>query len=103
MENSSVCVINENCAYTENVPENCKFPDSASDYPMFVATTETTKPNKLPYVEKSFHCTEERSVEEYKRKSREKFKFVAIIICCVIWTLATIIITICMLKMVEIV
>ena len=47
MENSSVCVINENCAYTANVPENCKFPDSASDYPVFVATKETTKPNKL--------------------------------------------------------
>ena len=103
MENSSVCVINENCAYTANVPEDWKFPESATDYPVFAATKETTKPSKLRYIIKSFLSPEETNAEEYNRKSREKFKFAAIIICCVIWTLVTIIITVCMLKMVEIV
>ena len=103
MENSTLCVINENCAYKGNPRENCKFPDSAREYPVFEAAIEPTKPSKSRYAVNSFLSNEETNVEEYTRKSREKFKILAIIICCVIWTLAAITITLCMLKMADIV
>ena len=104
MENSTLCVINENCAYKVHPRQNFKFPDSARDYPVFEATTEPTNPSKSGYALNSFLSNnEETNVEEYTRKSQEKFKFLAIIVCCVIWTLAAITITLCMLKMVDIV